>query len=114
VFVVSAKHCLLPLTKKIRPYDDTLAGKTSQWRKVWAEQIMSDLADRMMDMRESVREPLRALDIVLLMGSSYARPLRAAAPDGWTFSEPLAGLQVGERLRWLNRAIRRAKKGTTK
>ncbi len=38
--------------------------------------------------------------VVLLGGAAYADPVRAQAPDDWTFEEPLKGLQVGERLRW--------------
>jgi hypothetical protein len=121
IFVVSAKHGLMTLRRKIAPYEHRLQDKTRDERREWADWIIDDLYDRMScwfyeDGWEHKREttPLRAINIVLMMGNEYARPLRAAVPDDWTFVEPLAGMQIGERLRWLNRAIRRAKKGQAK
>lgn len=82
---------------------------------------MSELEDRMScrfhakgwEAANKKHGPLRSLEVVLLMGKTYAEPLRTAAPAHWTFEEPLEGMQVGERLQWLKRAIERAKKGQT-
>lgn len=114
VFIVSAHYGLLPLDQLIAPYENSIKTHSREDRAAWAYRVFMKLSDRMSErFGEKAKEtdlPLRSLDIVLLMGASYARPVRAAAPEEWTFTEPLAGMQVGERLRWLNRAIRRAKK----
>lgn len=121
IFIVSAKYRLMSPHRIIKPYEYQISDMTRDERREWADWVIDDLYDRMscrfyepdwQQKREAL--PLRALDVVLMMGASYARPLRAAAPDDWTFTEPLAGMQIGERLRWLNRAIRRARKGQAK
>lgn len=122
VFVVSAKHQLLPLKALVKPYEHELRDKTRAEREDWAHNVMDDLDDRM-SCRFHVGEweaankkhgLLRSLDVVLLMGRIYAEPLKAAAPEHWTFTEPLAGMQVGKRLQWLKRAIESATKGEKK
>ena len=115
VFIVSAKYGLVRPWKTLLPYEHTIRDKTKEQRVEWADEVI-DLLDAFAGVRfgEEIKETdqsLRALNVVLMMGASYARPLRAAAPDDWMFTEPLAGMQIGERLRWLNSAIRRAKKG---
>jgi hypothetical protein len=118
VFIVSAKHGVVSVLKILKPYEHTLCDKTTKQRAEWADSIVMRLevlmASRFGEDHEGGTERLRSLDVVLMMGASYARPLRTAAPDDWTFTEPLAGMQIGERLRWLNRAIRRAQKGLPK
>lgn len=118
VFVVSAKYRLVPLKKRVVPYEHELRDKTPAEREEWADDVMTDLEDRMssrfhVDGWETANEkhgPLRSLEVVLLMGKTYAEPLKTAAPEHWTFAEPLAGKQVGERPQWLKRAIESAKK----
>jgi hypothetical protein len=45
IFVLSAKHHLLPLDKMIEWYDYTLKGKGTDLKKVWAMTVINQLRD---------------------------------------------------------------------
>lgn len=103
VYVLSAFHGLVELDRVIAPYDRRLpSGKRD--RMLWGEHAASCIAAR-----HNSDEP-----IMILAGVDYAHPLtvglrtlfgyRDGAYRGWTgeITEPLAGMQIGERLRWLS------------
>ncbi len=114
IFIVSGQHGLVAPDDVLRPYDARLSTRPALERGWWANQIAVDLEGRM---RRGFAPPgihvdddrpaLRGLDVVLLMGRSYAGPIADAIPSTWTACQPLDGLEVGERLRWLNRALAR-------
>lgn len=87
--IVSARYGLVNPDAEIDPYDATLADRSKAERALWAERILSEVA---------IGAPAR-LELVLLMGATYAEPLKAAAEArGFTCIEPLRGLELGERL----------------
>lgn len=111
VFVTSAKHGLLALDQEVDPYDETVSTKLGM-RMQWAQDVLIALERRMSYRFDPARRPppidvpaLRGLHVMLMMGERYGRPIQEQAPTGWKFSTPLAGLEIGERLRWLNRAL---------
>lgn len=99
VWILSALHGAVELDRVIEPYDFSIAKLTQREREQWA--------------CCHVAGPLphgQGRKIMLLCGSEYATPCRSALRDqGWQTDEPMARLQVGERLAWLNRKIQDAR-----
>lgn len=107
VYVMSAKHGLVTLDETIEPYDVKLAERGWRGRWQWARSLLDRL---------EVLHPEQP-GIAIYGGRLYADPIRTEAvnPNArWqgAISEPLEGLQIGERLRYLTRratdATRRA------
>lgn len=91
IFILSAKHHLLPLSRIISPYDKTLNDMTPSEINDWAGKIIKSLK------KESDFEKDR---FVILAGSSYIKHLTKHLPKAET---PLKRKRIGERLRWLTR-----------
>jgi hypothetical protein len=103
VYVMSAKHGLVHLDETIEPYDVKLGERG--WRDRW--QWARTLLDRLETLHPE--QP----DIAIYGGRLYVDPIRteAANPNArWSgaFSEPLEGLQIGERLRFLQQRAAKA------
>jgi hypothetical protein len=97
VYVASALHGLLELDQVIEPYNRRLAdlgGKKD--RESWGTRVVG-----------CVPLPKGPRPLLLIYaGAEYADPLRVGAGrHGWAVSQPLHGLQLGERLRWLSREL---------
>lgn len=92
-WIVSAEHGLLPLDRVIAPYNRTLAGMGKSWARFWGIRVAEDLQMRY----------IGVLQLVILGGEDYCAPIRGGAHlRGWPAPiEPLHGMQIGERLRWL-------------
>lgn len=109
VYVLSAFHGLLDLDRVVAPYNRRLPTAKRE-RMAWGEHIAASIGAR-----HNSDEP-----IMILAGVDYAHPLtvglrtlfgwRDGGYKGWTgdITEPLAGMQVGQRLAWLNGQTRRA------
>lgn len=111
VYVLSAAHGLVLLDQEVKPYDRRLGGKKE--RAAWGQRVASALIDN----------HGREVEYLVLAGRDYADPLVTALrtydgfrkdgfrKDGWhgvrreLIVQPLASLQVGERLRRLNEWI---------
>jgi uncharacterized protein DUF6884 len=109
VYVLSAAHGLVELGQLLGPYERRLGRKKE--REAWANRVAGHLIDR----------HGRAVDYLMLAGMDYAGPLATALAtydgfreDGWhgvprrQILAPLAGMQVGQRLRWLNDQLARS------
>jgi hypothetical protein len=109
VYVVSAKHGLLELDTVVQPYDfkiDDIGGERD--RDAWGERVAARL-DRL--------HQGRPLLVTLLLGENYARYLRGEfvfrTCEGYRGArwpehprEPMKGMQIGQRLRFLSEAER--------
>lgn len=94
VYILSAKYGIVPTWKTLEPYDETLATMAADARRRWAERITPAL-------RAAVAA--HSIDrIIWLAGSKYIRP--EFLEIDVEHSQPLAGLQIGERLRFLKDA----------
>lgn len=91
VCVLSALHGLVPLDRVIASYDTSLYDKCADARRGWAHTAGEELGHRFSGL---------CVELVLYAGEGYAPDWRFF-PSGWSWSEPLAGLGIGERLRWL-------------
>lgn len=108
-YVLSAFHGLLELGRVVAPYDRRLPTAKRE-RMAWGEHIAASVAAR-----HNADEP-----IMILAGIDYAHPLtvglhtlhgwRDGGYQGWTgeITEPLAGMQIGQRLAWLTAQTKRA------
>lgn len=96
--IASALHHLVQLDDVLAPYDARMTGGASQaWGAACARQFAAMVG------RES-------WSLTLLLGQRYAAPLRHelrwARNRPVVIDEPLFGLQIGERLRFLSGATR--------
>lgn len=103
VFVVSAKHMLVDLSRVLEPYDWTMADwEGESMRSWWAWEILHELDTRL----------CAPVSVSVLAGEAYAKYLRAEGEGftkrrGWpALTFPLHGLQIGRRLAWLARETR--------
>jgi hypothetical protein len=105
-FVTSARHGLVELDEVISPYDSTLNGASRFVRASWGHEIVDALEARALGSAS-------CLLVVTLMGAAYSDPIveeieRRRANGSPRFARPtvlMSGLEVGERLAFLNRAL---------
>jgi hypothetical protein len=98
VYVLSARHHLVELDTMLEPYEHRLG--TAEQREQWGDAVA----------RELVKRHGGDVAALLLAGADYVDPIRLGflvtpgARELYTV-EPLARMQVGERLRWLNEQL---------
>lgn len=94
IYVLSAKHGLVPLKRKLRPYNRTLTTMTHPETNKWLQQVLHQLAD--------VSNP--SIDhFIILAGRAYYEKLLPELPQ---HELPLRGLSLGKRLQFLKRHLR--------
>lgn len=97
-FVISARYGLINPDSILAPYDRTMRSLTPIERAEWASDVELGLrallpfwdVDRM--------------EITLLAGADYAGWVPLVS-DFATVYQPMAGLQIGQRLQWLNQQL---------
>ncbi len=100
VYVLSAKHGLLPLDQVVEPYELSLVSMRASERVTWARGVWSALGERH-DLRGDL------VSTLLLAGEFYSSPLLAAAVVlnlSVELIEPLCGKGIGQRLAFLTGA----------
>ena len=91
-YILSAKYGLVAPEQLIEPYDLTLKQMPVAERRRWAERVMSQLQPHL----DGVAE------VVFLAGQPYQEFLNPQiGRQGITVRDPLQGLKIGERMRWL-------------
>lgn len=100
IYVASAKYGLVQIDEVIEPYDTRIASSKLQ-RAAWAAPIVDALAARH-----------GHAYYLLLAGMEYAQPIARGLKKSLgrdTFvADPLAGMQIGERLSFLTAQTRKA------
>ena len=91
-YVLSAKHGLVLPGEKIGPYDVRLDRLSRDRRQVWCEETFQQI----------VKQWGTGATYTILAGAPYL-----CATAGLDAIYPLEGLQIGERLRWLNEQLER-------
>ena len=94
MFILSAKHHLVPLTKVLAPYDKTLKDMPVDEKKKWADETIKQMKSQGLNLQKD--------DFIFLTGSEYMKPLLSYIPH---VEAPMAGKRMGERLQWLNSQI---------
>lgn len=112
VYIASAAKVLVGLDERITPYEKTLRAWPRWAKEEWGADVIAELVTRTLGAPTRVR-------VVLLMGCTYADPILSAVraakaihEDRW--SEPvdlLRGLQIGDRLSFLNLALSTLRQG---
>ena len=97
VYIISAKYELVTLDQEIEPYEKTIADLAKEWRAVWGTRVWGSIMTRHRDQDRQV---------TIYAGKEYASPIIRAGFHQATFQQPLARLQVGQRLRWLSEQLR--------
>lgn len=96
-YILSAQHGLLNPNTHTPPYERTLNALTQPERIRWAKCVYQQLNNA--GLLHS------GVEFVWLAGCRYKNPLSSYLAD-YTQSDPLNGLGIGKRLRWLKNAIR--------
>ena len=98
MYILSAKHHLVPLTKTLEPYDKTLKEMPKDEKDKWGEETIKQ-------MRSSGINPEKD-QFVFLTGSEYMKPFDQYIPDS-NIENPMEGKRFGERLKWLNSQVQK-------
>ena len=93
--ILSARHGLVHPFQELAPYDLELAKLTKAERDGWGQYVTKNLLE--------LAHGHAPVTVTFLAGEAYVAPLRSKLPPTWILQEPLAGLQVGQRLAWFNR-----------
>lgn len=93
IYVLSAKHHLLPLDEEIAPYDRTLNRMSADQVRAWAETVLDQLRE-VADLEND--------RFTVLAGEKYRKRL---VPHLSTVDVPLEGMRIGEQLSHLNDAL---------
>ena len=89
IYILSAKYGLLSMDDIISPYNETLNQKTEHEKKIWAAKVHRQMQEKGISTEDK---------IMFLSGESYYKYLKMIYKNSIT---PLAGLQMGKRLKWL-------------
>ncbi len=94
MFILSAKHHLVPLNKELDPYDKTLKEIPKDEKEKWGEETMKQMKSAGLDLNKD--------KFIFLTGGEYLKPFRNYIAN---LETPMEGRRLGERLKWLNSQI---------
>lgn len=98
LFILSAKYGLLPLDKIIEPYNVALSEQSPQYKKDWAEKVISQLK------QNNLIENKRA---IFLASKCYREPLLSIYPD---YEIPMEHCGINSRLGQMRNELYKKKK----
>jgi hypothetical protein len=98
MYILSAKHHLVPLNKKLAPYDKTLKDATPAEKEAWGEKVHAQMLQAGIDPKNT--------QFIFLTGREYMKPLLKYIPEE-NIALPLEGKRFGQRLKWLNTQLQR-------
>ncbi len=93
MFILSAKHHLVPLTKELAPYDKTLKEMPKDEKEKWGEETVKQMKSAGINPEKD--------KFIFLTGSEYMKPLANYIPEN-NMEKPMEGKRFGQRLKWLN------------
>ena len=93
IFVLSAKHGVLQLSKEVAPYEQTLKNMRKRERLAWAERVLDQLR-QWVDLDQD--------EFIFLAGTRYRENL---VPHIRHWLVPMEGLAFGQQLRWLKQQV---------
>jgi hypothetical protein len=98
MYILSAKHYLVPLTKVLAPYDKTLKEMPKAEKEAWGDKVISQMKSGGINIEKD--------KFIFLTGSEYMKPLLKFIPEK-NIEKPMDGRRMGERLQWLNNQIKK-------
>jgi hypothetical protein len=84
IYILSAKHHLLPINRVIKPYDMTLNDFDKEKKEKWADTVMDEIEDRY---------DINKTNFIFLAGMNYRKYLQDRLPHT---KVPLEGLRIGQ------------------
>ena len=96
MFILSAKHHLVPLNKELDPYDKTLKEMPKDEKEKWGEETIKQMKSHGLNLNKD--------KFIFLTGSEYLKPFKEYIPEE-NLETPMEGRRLGERLKWLNSQI---------
>jgi hypothetical protein len=96
MYILSAKHHLVPLQKELAPYDKTLKEMPKDEKEKWGEETVKQMKSAGINLEKD--------KFVFLTGSEYMKPFSKYIPEE-NIEKPMEGKRFGERLSWLNSQI---------
>jgi hypothetical protein len=93
MYILSAKHHLVPLTKELAPYDKTLKEMPKDEKEKWGEETVKQMKSAGINPEKD--------KFIFLTGNEYMKPLAKYIPEG-NIEKPMDGKRFGQRLKWLN------------
>jgi hypothetical protein len=105
MYILSAKHFLVPLNKVLAPYDKTLKEMPKDEKEAWGEKVISQMKASGISLEKD--------NFIFLTGSEYMKPLLKYIPES-SVETPMAGKRFGERLKWLNSQLNKLQEVFTK
>jgi hypothetical protein len=100
MYILSAKHHLVPLTKVLDPYDKTLKEMSKEEKEKWGETVYKQMKQQGVNPEKDT--------FVMLTGSEYMKPLMKYIPEEH-MEAPMEGKRFGQRLKWLNSQVQKIK-----
>ena len=94
MFILSAKHHLVPMTKVLAPYDKTLKEMPTDEKKKWADETVKQMKSHSLNLEND--------QFIFLTGGEYMKPFKEYIAN---IEVPMEGKRMGERLQWLNSQI---------
>lgn len=94
IYILSAKYGLVPLEKRIAPYNKTLNTMKDKQVRAWAELVLKDLRGKVGKKDQ----------VIFLAGERYRKYL---APEFSKVSVPMRGLGIGKQLAFLKHALKK-------
>lgn len=96
IFVLSAKYGLLPINKRIQPYELTLKSMSTDAVRQWASRVLTQI-EKVADLQRD--------HFIILAGKDYRRFL---VPHLHSYEIPLEGLDFGNQLKRLKELLAEA------
>jgi hypothetical protein len=93
MYILSAKHHLVPLTKELAPYDKTLKEMPKDEKEKWGEETVKQMKSAGINLEKD--------KFIFLTGGEYLKPLAKYIPEE-NMETPMEGQRFGQRLKWLN------------
>jgi hypothetical protein len=96
MFILSAKHHLVPLNKELEPYDKTLKEMSADEKEKWSVETTNQMKSHGLNLNKD--------KFIFLTGGEYMKPFIKYIPES-NIETPMSGKRMGERLQWLNSQI---------
>ena len=97
IYILSAKHHLLPLSREIEPYNVTLNDASVEERKEWTEEVLKQMKAAHIDFNAKT---------YFFCGENYIEFLKDHFPNSKSM---YAGRGIGEIMHWLDSKIGKLK-----
>ena len=93
IYILSAKHHLLPLSREINPYNQTLNGASVEERKEWSEEVLKQMKSAGIDFNAKT---------YFFCGENYIEFLEEHFPNSKSMYK---GKVIGEIMHWLDKKL---------